>query len=171
MRSHPMLSLSLVAMLVACGPTPETTDGPEAPDPAAPTADEAAPDPVTEDRTATPSAKPSPDAGAAQVLQGIPGEIPLPDRDTPTPPLAEDSLVEYACESGSALRIRYRGATAEVAWTGGESLVLSRIAPGAEGGERYEGDGHALSRRGNVVELRAEGAGRTWRCAEGASNA
>ena len=169
-RSHPVLSWSLLAMLAACGPSPEAPDAPAPPDAAAPSADTTtAPAPGMEERPAPSTAKSAAEAGDARVLQGIPRDIPAPAPDMPTPPLAEDSRVEYVCESGAPLRIRYRGATAEVAWTEGDALVLSRLAPAADGGERYEGGGHALSRRGNVVEL--QGAGRTWRCAEAAANA
>jgi len=110
-------------------------------------------------------------ATAPQVLEGIPRRIARPGPEVPTPPIATGAEVTYACESGAQLRVRYGGSVAEVAWTDGAWLTLSRSAPGTATGETYAGEGHVLLRLGNVVELRDERGGTVIRCAEAAANA
>lgn len=109
--------------------------------------------------------------GETQKVQaGIPRKIKLPPAETPTPMLAAQAEVAYVCESGTQLRVSYQGVTANIAWTGGRKLKLTR--GGRDGaGETYSGDGYTLQRRGNVVQLDAQAGGMSWKCEESASSA
>lgn len=172
-----LLPIALASLLPACQDGPATTT-PAEPPIAAATAGEgddrergAAGNPhAGQGRSA--SAPQAPDvATAPQVLEGIPRPIARPGPEVRTPPIATGAEVAYACESGAQLRVRYGGSVAEVAWTDGAWLTLSRSAAGSAGGETYAGEGHVLLRLGNVVELRDARSGSLIRCAEAAANA
>jgi len=170
-----LLPIALASLLPACQDRPATT----APD--EPTTAAVAVGNDRSERMAEADPQPGP-AGAApasapeasmapQVLEGIPRPIARPAPGVPTPPIASGAEVTYACESGARLRVRYAGSVAEVAWTEGAWLTLSRTAPGNAGGETYAGEGRVLLRLGHVVELRDERGGPVIRCAEATANA
>ena len=180
-RPRVLLPIAFAGLVAACQDRPATATATTA---AAPTATatsgserlERDGPAEAEAGTAAPAPRPpdvatAPQGPAPQVLEGIPRPIARPGPDVPTPPIASGAEVSYACESGAQLRVRYAGSVAEVAWTDGAWLTLSRTAPGGAGGETYAGERHVLVRLGHVVELRDERGGPVIRCAEATANA
>ena len=104
-------------------------------------------------------------------MEGMPTRIKLPPATTQTPPVALGAMIEYGCESGATLRVRYGNGVAEVAWTNDSHLRLTLQAPDKGGGERYTGDGYQLRRLGSAVQLQPAGGGNEWRCMEANASA
>ncbi len=107
----------------------------------------------------------------AQVVEGVPTRIKLPPATTETPPVGMGAMIEYGCESGSTLRVRYGNGVAEVAWTGERQLRLTAQPDDSGGGELYSGDGYQLRRLGSAVQFQPMGGGSEWRCMEANANA
>ena len=113
--------------------------------------------------------EPTPEPERAEVVAGLPAKIPLPPPTTATPEIALGAAVEYACENGSTLRVRYGDGAAELAWTGNRQVRLASAAADGGGGDLYQGEGFSLRRLGSTLHL--QGGGVDWRCAEAASSA
>lgn len=158
--------LPLAWSLVACTPQPAAGPAVDAEKPPARAAETQPPElqpEATKPDIAT--------SRSAPVTSGIPSKIPMPAAGTPTPALAPAAAIAYVCENGDELRVSYQGIVAQIAWTGGKTLVLSRSGRGDTNGEAYVGDGHTLLRRGNVVELKEDDGAYSRRCAESGASA
>lgn len=174
LRLQPLLIALIalpVALLASCTRAPSQEDTSVAAGNAQTPASETPAEVIGSDAAPGPAGPVTVEPPRPQVMEGVPTKIKMPPPTTHTPPVALGAAIDYGCESGSTLRVRYGNGVAEIAWTGGDHLRLTAQAADAGGGELYAGDGYQLRRLGSAVQLQPSGGGSEWRCVEANASA